>query len=217
MLGIAVDLLDQVQSQMGGHHLQWSLGGGTAMMLQIDHRESHDIDLFIDDGQLLGFLDPAKNDLHFVITPSDYVGDGARFQKFAFAGLGEIDVIVAGTLTTVPFVEQQIEGRPIRLEAVAEIVAKKIYYRGGDIQARDIFDVAAAVRNHRPEVVEALRRYPDQVQATARRIGKLNPEFVMATVSQLMITPGFRDTAATSLETVSTLLDEVLGKVDGAQ
>jgi hypothetical protein len=24
----------------------WPLGGGTAMMLQIDHRESHDIDIF---------------------------------------------------------------------------------------------------------------------------------------------------------------------------
>jgi hypothetical protein len=24
----------------------WSLGGGTAMMLQIDHRESHDVDIF---------------------------------------------------------------------------------------------------------------------------------------------------------------------------
>jgi len=25
----------------------WSFGGGTAMMLQIDHRESHDVDIFL--------------------------------------------------------------------------------------------------------------------------------------------------------------------------
>ena len=31
----------------------WTFGGGTAMMLQIDHRESHDVDLFIVDPQLL--------------------------------------------------------------------------------------------------------------------------------------------------------------------
>jgi len=29
----------------------WSFGGGTAMMIQIDHRESHDVDLFLDDPQ----------------------------------------------------------------------------------------------------------------------------------------------------------------------
>ena len=33
----------------------WTLGGGTAMMLQIDHRESHDIDIFFPDPQLLPF------------------------------------------------------------------------------------------------------------------------------------------------------------------
>jgi hypothetical protein len=36
----------------------WSLGGGTAMMIQIDHRDSEDIDIFLPDPQLLPFLDP---------------------------------------------------------------------------------------------------------------------------------------------------------------
>jgi hypothetical protein len=31
---------------------RWTFGGGTAMMLQIGHRESHDIDLFLEDAQL---------------------------------------------------------------------------------------------------------------------------------------------------------------------
>jgi nucleotidyltransferase AbiEii toxin of type IV toxin-antitoxin system len=31
----------------------WTFGGGTAMMLQIDHRESYDIDIFLSDPQLL--------------------------------------------------------------------------------------------------------------------------------------------------------------------
>jgi Nucleotidyl transferase AbiEii toxin, Type IV TA system len=33
----------------------WTFGGGTAMMLQIDHRESHDVDIFLFDPQLLPF------------------------------------------------------------------------------------------------------------------------------------------------------------------
>ena len=36
----------------------WTFGGGTALMLQLDHRESHDIDIFLDDPQLLGFDRP---------------------------------------------------------------------------------------------------------------------------------------------------------------
>ncbi|MEO9132390.1 MAG: nucleotidyl transferase AbiEii/AbiGii toxin family protein [Sphingomonas sp.] len=30
---------------------RWSFGGGTALMLMIDHRESHDIDIFLDDAR----------------------------------------------------------------------------------------------------------------------------------------------------------------------
>jgi hypothetical protein len=35
------------------------------MMIQIGHRESHDIDIFLDDPQLLGFIDPSKSQLSF--------------------------------------------------------------------------------------------------------------------------------------------------------
>ncbi|MCG8559317.1 MAG: nucleotidyl transferase AbiEii/AbiGii toxin family protein [Hyphomicrobiales bacterium] len=40
----------------------WTFGGGTALMLQIEHRESHDIDLFIDDPQILPLLNPETQD-----------------------------------------------------------------------------------------------------------------------------------------------------------
>jgi Nucleotidyl transferase AbiEii toxin, Type IV TA system len=29
----------------------WTFGGSTAMMLQINHRESHDVDLFLNEGR----------------------------------------------------------------------------------------------------------------------------------------------------------------------
>jgi hypothetical protein len=57
---IACDLLDQAAVNSGGYPFDWSFGGGTAMMIQIGHRESHDIDIFLDDPQVLGFFDPAK-------------------------------------------------------------------------------------------------------------------------------------------------------------
>ena len=72
------------------------------MMLQIDHRESRDVDIFLNDPQLLSLLDPQKRDFQFEIPPSDYKGDGARFLKLGFDKIGEIDFIVGGALTTSP-------------------------------------------------------------------------------------------------------------------
>jgi hypothetical protein len=207
---IACDLLDQVHEHAGDHPFNWSFGGGTAMMIQIGHRESHDVDIFIDDGQILGFLDPAKVDLHFKEKPADYGGDGARFQKFAFTNIGEIDFIASGHLTDAAFVVKQIEGRDVKLEAIPEIIAKKVYHRGSEAKARDVFDIAAAARSHRAEVVAALKGYPDQVAQTLERLSKLNPEFVSETIGQLMILPDFLDLAPESLAIAKSLLGEVL-------
>jgi hypothetical protein len=44
LLGIARSIIDQ--SGIGD---DWTFGGGTAMMIHIGHRLSHDIDLFVDD------------------------------------------------------------------------------------------------------------------------------------------------------------------------
>jgi hypothetical protein len=89
---VACDLIRQVNS----HELiidHWTFGGGTALMLQIDHRESHDVDIFLRDPQLLGFLDPQKHDFQFEIQPADYTGDGAMSLKLVF-DMGQIDFIV---------------------------------------------------------------------------------------------------------------------------
>lgn len=68
---IAVGLIDQLRENAGGHDFEWSFGGGTAMMIQIGHRQSHDVDIFLDDPQLLGFIDPSRSYLRFDVAPSD--------------------------------------------------------------------------------------------------------------------------------------------------
>lgn len=135
------------------------------MMIQIGHRESHDIDIFLDDPQLLGFIDPSRSRLRFELMPSDYQGDGLRFQKFAFEGIGEIDFIVAGALTKTPFDTRDVEGRTVRLETIPEIIAKKVYYRGSEARPRDIFDIAAAARSQLGAVVDALRAFRNRSRA----------------------------------------------------
>ncbi|MER8947235.1 nucleotidyl transferase AbiEii/AbiGii toxin family protein [Mesorhizobium sp. M0408] len=210
LFAIAADLIDQLREKAGGFEFEWSFGGGTAMMIQINHRESHDVDIFLDDPQLLGFIDPSKSQLSFSTGPAAYDGDGTRFQKFAFEGLGEIDFIVAGALTRTPFEKREVEGRSVWLESIPEIIAKKVYYRGAEARPRDIFDIAAAARSHRAGVVGALRAFPDRVARTRERLAELNPEFVRRTIAQLMIMPDYEEMAADSLAIATALLEEVL-------
>ena len=208
LLRIACSLIRQVNTE----HLiidAWSLGGGTSMMLQIAHRQSDDIDIFLPDPQLLSYLDPKLRDFKFEIAPSDYQGDGSQFLKLAFDRIGEIDFIVSPALTSAPFMRRKIEGEDVHLESVAEIITMKIHFRGAQIKPRDVFDIAAAARSHREEVVDALRMYKGDVVATLAAIDRLNPDFVHATIAALAIKAEFQVVAQTALDGAKELLGSV--------
>lgn len=135
---------------------------------------------------------------------------GSGFRNSPFEGIGEIDFIVAGTLTTTPFETRVVEGRTVRLETIPEIIAKKVYYRGSETKPRDIFDIAAAARSQLGEVVNGLRTLPEHVARTRERMERLNPEFVGRAIAQLMIMPDYEASAADSLVAAIAVLDEVL-------
>jgi Nucleotidyl transferase AbiEii toxin, Type IV TA system len=80
--------------------IDWTFGGGTALMLHINHRESHDIDIFLPGPQLLPLLDPEKHDFEFELQPDGYTGDCVRSLRLVFENLGRIDFIVAGALSS---------------------------------------------------------------------------------------------------------------------
>lgn len=115
---IAVSIINQA-SAAADVTIDWTFGGGTALMLQIDHRISHDVDIFIDDPQILPLLNPETQGFECEIVPSGYNGDGANFLKIAFEDIGEIDFIVGALLTAEPFRETEVEGRTVKLEKTA--------------------------------------------------------------------------------------------------
>lgn len=205
---IAISLIRQVNSE---HPVidHWSLGGGTAMMLQIDHRESHDIDIFLADPQLLPYLDPERRDFEFEIRPSECTGDGSQFLKLAFKDIGEIDFVVGSALTRHPTTKRTVEGVQVDLETLAEILTKKIYYRGGSIKPRDIFDIAAAAKDHRMPIVTALQGYKTEVAKTLGAIDRLNPEFVNAAISAMAIRESYKPVARTAIADAKALLQSV--------
>jgi hypothetical protein len=176
------------------------------MMLQIDHRESNDVDIFLSDAQLLQFLDPQKRDFQFEIPPDDYRTDGVRSIKFAFNHIGQIDFIVARALTLPPATEAIVDDRIVQLETIPEIITKKIYHRGLSLQSRDIFDIAAAAEQHAETLIAGLKLFPDRVAQAITTLSKLNAEFVNRAIQQLAIKDRYSDIAKTALERSKELL-----------
>jgi len=178
-------------------------------MLQIDRRESRDVDIFLQDAQQLPFLDPQKRDFEFEIQPAAYEGDGTRVLKLVFDDIGEIDFIVAQTLTSSPTTPTVVEGEAILLETIPEIITKKIYHRGSSITPRDIFDIAAAGAQHEDSIIKELRSYRDQVAQTLIAIDKLNVNFVNDTVAQLAIKDRYKPLATAAIERSKEILRAV--------
>jgi hypothetical protein len=208
LLRIASSLIRQANAT-GPAIGRWTLGGGTALMLRIDHRESRDIDVFFSDPQHLALLDPAKRDFDFEISPSGYTGDGARFLKLAFPGLGEIDFISAGLLTSPGATDEVVNGEALSLETTPEIIAKKIHFRGAAITPRDIFDIAAAGERDAETIVDALRGHKIAVGTAIGALEKLNPDFISGVISQLAIKSAYAPLARMARERAMDILRAV--------
>ena len=184
----------------------WTFGGSTAMMLQIDHRESHDVDIFLTDAQMLPFLDPKTHDFAFEIRPTDYQSDGAGFLKLSFKDIGEIDFIVGGPLTSTPTKPTTVEGEAVQLETIPEIITKKIYHRGSSIKPRDIFDIAAAGEKQANSIINELKSYKDEVTRTLSVMEKLNPDFIKRAIAELAIKPQYDAIAKRAMERAREIL-----------
>lgn len=184
------------------------------MMLQIDHRESHDIDIFLPDPQFLAFLDPQKRDFKFEVIPTEYDGDGTRFLKLAFKDIGQIDFIVSSSMTPSPTTQRTIQGEAVELENVSEIITKRNNHQENlpsriEHKTARYFDIAAAAENHADAIVEALRSYRDEVARTLITLDKLNPDFVNGAIADMAIKTPYKSIAATAIERARTILGSV--------
>lgn len=129
----------------------WTFGGGTVLMLRFDHRSSKDIDLFVPDPQYLGYVNPRLGGPAEDLT-AEYE-ENAQFVKLQLPA-GEIDVVVGAPLTAPHFELVDYQGRPIRVETSAEILAKKMWHRGDHAKVRDLFDLCT-VATFEPEAIDA--------------------------------------------------------------
>jgi len=153
-----------------GHALEdWSFGGGTVLMRRHHHRFSKDIDIFIPDPQYLNHLTPRLNNEVEILTTHYIEHQGSL--KLIFPE-GEIDFVVSGPLTPKPTSVEILFNREINVETSTEIIAKKVWHRGADFAARDIFDLAMVVEKE-PDALASIKPIlQDRREAIMTRIGK---------------------------------------------
>lgn len=163
----ALRLVDKIQRHGGLADPFWTFGGGTVLMFRYGHRLSKDIDIFVPDPQYLGYVTPRLSDTAASLT-GDYTETGL-FVKLQFEE-GEIDFVAASNLTDAPWEWWEIQGRAVRVETAAEVIAKKMYHRGDRATARDLFDLALvierepdALKSAAPFLVRNRARFLEQI------------------------------------------------------
>jgi hypothetical protein len=188
----------------------WTFGGGTALMLQINHRESFDIDIFIDDPQVLPYLNPTTQGYSLKMNPDDYESDGTHALKIIFREIGEIDYICASGLTEEPTTRVRVRGVEVDLETPAEIIAKKVHYRGSTLQPRDMFDIACVARACGDDyVIEALLPLKEKAAAALNVAENMDERFARNIMGKLQFRDGYGDIAESAQATTVSLLRSV--------
>ncbi len=164
----AMEIIDAASAVAGPALDRWTFGGGTALMLTHRQRVSKDVDLFFDDPQVLTFLSPRLNGV--AESKTGAYDEQTNYLKLYFPE-GEIDFIVSRALTPSPSRSLELLGRPVQIENDAEILAKKLAYRGSSMKARDILDVACVLERS-PSVASLLRpfysRHRDAIESRLR-------------------------------------------------
>ena len=134
----ALEIIDAVAASRTRFD-DWSFGGGTVLMRRFRHRVSKDVDIFVPDPQYLGYVSPRLNDKAEELTQK-YL-ETEMSVKLYFPE-GEIDFIASAAVTKDAATVERVLGRSVHVETTAEIVAKKVLYRGRAFTARDLFDLA---------------------------------------------------------------------------
>lgn len=187
LLNLALPVLDHVFGALSDHNAKppWTLGGGTAIALWIDHRISYDVDLFVP-GVALKLFTPALNP--FAARISSHFQWPGHYLKFERPE-GEIDFLSPALQTEPGFVWMDVDGRAIAVETPEEVIVKKVRFRSARFTARDVFDLAA-VAAARGGLADILARdVPDAIARTQESLELQAKRGQDALVRSVMTTP----------------------------
>lgn len=168
----------------------WTFGGGTALMLRLGHRDSKDIDLFVTDPQMLGYLSPRL--AGEAVWNTEAYDESANALKLRYDE-GEIDIIAANAISDLAPEIFEFSDVKIRIEHPAEIILKKLAYRDAGFKPRDIFDTAAVLSSPYGDALRSqLSLVSRSKTALLDRIGGISDEYFTAVMGELEIRPDWQ-------------------------
>jgi hypothetical protein len=177
LLEAALPVLDEA-----GAGTRWTLGGGTALALRLEHRISYDIDIFLESSGVLRAVSPNRNAAARTLT-SRWQEPG-HYVKLECAD-GAIDFIVASRQTEIPPWRYDFKDRAVLVEEPAEILAKKLRYRGSQLVPRDIFDLLVAARVDPAAVAAAVQAAPRAARLAIDRIERISQRYRATIVDEV--------------------------------
>jgi hypothetical protein len=184
----------------------WTFGGGTALMVQFQHRNSRDIDLFIADEQYLTMLSPRLGGEAIWNCP-DY-DEQAHYLKLKYAE-GEIDFIVSAPVTAQKTGSFSFHNWTIPIEHPVEIAIKKFFHRADGLKPRDIFDIAVVASSHRDELIGELHCVADKRETLLRRMSTLPDAYYHQALEELDIFPQWNHLKATARACVQDIIARI--------
>lgn len=153
---------------------QWSMGGGTILMLRYHHRLSKDVDIFVSNTQYFNGLSPKLND---VAEDADFYQEGERFISLSYPE-GKIDFVKAFQVSDYLPTLKHVFNQNIFVDDDIEIVTKKVFFRGASLHPRDLYDLATVYLGpRRSELVNALINIPEQLQEFHDALQRVGPGF----------------------------------------
>ena len=153
---------------------QWSMGGGTILMLNYHHRLSKDVDIFVSNTQYFNGLSPKLND---VAEDADFYQEGERFISLSYLE-GKIDFVKAFQVSDYLPTLKHVFNQNIFVDDDIEIVTKKVFFRGASLHPRDLYDLATVYLGpRRSELVNALINIPEQLQEFHDALQRVGPGF----------------------------------------
>ena len=153
---------------------QWSMGGGTILMLNYHHRLSKNVDIFVSNTQYFNGLSPKLND---VAEDADFYQEGERFISLSYPE-GKIDFVKAFQVSDYLPVLKHVFNQNILVDDDIEIVTKKVFFRGASLHPRDLYDLATVYLGPRRfELVNALINIPEQLQEFHDALQRVGPGF----------------------------------------
>lgn len=160
-----------------------ALGGGTALSAYYwQHRFSTDIDIFIysDRVNVLNEIDPRKTSSYIKarLSQINYIDDLKKhpiYTELATDDDSKIQFFTVKGFTSTPHSKVTLWGKTILIESIEEIIAKKVFYRCGDANSRDLFDIAVAIHKD-PTILMSINVEKEKIEILMNSVGIISED-----------------------------------------